>query len=289
MTAGPESRVLVNGQARAPEEAAVSVFDRGFQYGDGVFETLALVNGRVREQAAHLDRLARGAELLGIPVPETGAFEADIAELSRDLGREGRAVIKLNYTRGAGGRGLAPPADPHPTRVAMRLGWPGHPTEWAEAGVRVMTCRTRQVSGAALDGRIKSMNQLNHIVARMEWTDPHIAEGLLCDGEGRVVEGTVTNLFLVQGGEVITPDLAGAGLPGVTRGRVLEAAASRGLPVREKGVWPGDLARAEELFLTNSIIGIWPVHELDGRSVADGAPGPVTCRLQRALEGMYAA
>jgi 4-amino-4-deoxychorismate lyase len=289
MTAVAEAGILVNGEARAPEGAVVSVFDRGFQYGDGVFETLALVDGRVREQAAHLERLARGAELLGIPAPEVGAFEADIAELSRDLGRGDRAVIKLNYTRGAGGRGLAPPPDPVPTRVAMRLGWPGHPVEWAETGVRVITCRTRQVSGAALDGRIKSMNQLNHIVARMEWTDPGIAEGLLRDGEGRVVEGTVTNLFLVRDGELVTPDLAGAGLPGVTRGRVLEAAASLGIPVREDPVWPGDLARAEELFLTNSIIGVWPVRELDGQMVADGAPGPVTRRLQQALEGMYAA
>ena len=289
MTSGSGPRVLVNGQARAPEEAAVSVFDRGFQYGDGVFETIALVDGEFRDQDAHLARLARGAELLGIPAPQPGAFEADMAELARGLGSGDRAVIKLNYTRGSGGRGLLPPAEPAPTRVAMRLPWPGHPAEWADAGVRLITCRTRQVSGAALDGRIKSMNQLNHIVARMEWTDPGIAEGLLRDGEGRVVEGTVSNLFLVRDGELVTPDLAGAGLPGITRGRVLEVAESLRIPVRAGAVWPGDLSGADELFLTNSIIGIWPVCELDGRSVADGAPGPVTRRLQRALEGMYAA
>ena len=276
--------VLINGQRHAPEQATVSVFDRGFQYGDGVFETLAVVAGQVRDRDAHLDRLARGATLLGIPEPDRDALSAEIAQLA--AAGEGNAVIKVLYSRGVGGRGLAPPAEPAPTRVVMRLPWPAHPPDWRESGVRTITCRTRQASGAALDGRIKSMNQLNHIVARMEWRDPAIAEGLLCDEAGRVVEGTVSNLFVVIGGRLLTPDLSGAGLPGVTRGRVMALAAERCGGVAEADLTAADLAGAEEVFLTNSLIGIWPVREHDGRALA--APGPVTLELQQALEGSYA-
>ena len=289
MTAGPPARVRINGAEQAPDAAVVSVFDRGFQYGDGVFETAALIDGHVREADAHIDRLCRGARLLGMPPPEREGLQADLAAMGEGVAAGERAVVKVVYTRGSGGRGLQPPATPRPTRVVMRLPWPGHPAAWREQGVRVISCRTRQMSGAALDGRIKSMNQLNHIVARMEWTDPEIAEGLLCDEDGGIVEGTVTNLFAVREGEVVTPDLARSGLPGVTRGRLLEVAASLGIPAQERPLAHDELGTADELFLTNSIVGVWPVRELDGRPVADGRPGPITRRLQAALEAIYAA
>ena len=283
----PATAVLIDGQPVAPETASVSVFDRGFQYGDGVFETLAVVDGQVRERDAHIARLARGARLLGIPEPDSGTLAGEIDGLAGALGAGERAVIKLLYSRGRGGRGLAPPEHPEPTRVVMRLPWPAHPPEWRLRGVRTITCATRQASAAALDGRIKSMNQLNHIVARMEWQDPGIAEGLLRDERGCLVEGTVTNLFAVFADRVITPDLAGCGLPGVTRRRVLELAGRRPGGAEEGDLRPEDLARADEVFLTNSLIGIWPVRAHDRHAFA-GAPGPVTHELQQGLEAIYA-
>jgi len=279
-------QILINGQASSPESAVVSVFDRGFQYGDGVFETLAAVDGRIREREAHLDRLALGARLLAIPEPDRQVLDGELGQLASGLGEGGRAVLKVLYTRGPGGRGLAPPEVPMPTRVLMRLPWPEHPPEWAQRGVRTFTCRTRQMSGAALDGRIKSMNQLNHIAARLEWQDPEIAEGLLCDLAGRVIEGTVSNLFAVQSGVLLTPELAGAGLPGVTRRRILELANGLGVPAHETDLYPEDLQDMDELFLTNSVIGVWPIREHGGRNLPQ-APGPITARMREALEASY--
>ena len=284
---GPSPFVLVNGYRRSPAEGAISVFDRGFQYGDGLFETLAVVGGRVRDLEAHLERLAQGARVLGIPEPDREALSRELAEAGAGLGPEQRGVLKVLYSRGPGGRGLAPPETPEPTRVVLRLPWPEHPPGWAREGVRVIHCRTRQVCGAALDGRIKHMNQLNHIVARMEWTDPGIAEGLLRDGSDRVIEGTVTNLFRVAGGAVETPRLDGSGLAGITRWRILELAAEAGLETREVDLRARDLRVADEVFLTSSLIGVWPVRELDGEALR-GAPGPVTRELQAALERFYA-
>lgn len=281
-----QHRILINGRPYSPDSAVVSVFDRGFQYGDGVFETLAAVDGRIREREAHLHRLALGARLLAIPEPDREALEGELGQLASELGGGERAVLKVLYTRGPGGRGLAPPDNPIPTRVLMRLPWPDHPPEWARRGVRTFTCRTRQMSAAALDGRIKSMNQLNHIAARLEWQDPEIAEGLLCDLSGRVIEGTVSNLFAVQSGVLLTPDLAGAGLPGVTRRRILELADELGVPAHETDLYPEDLQGMEELFLTNSIIGVWPIREHEGGELPQ-APGPVTTRLREALEASY--
>lgn len=282
-----DTRVLVNGQAQPPETAAVSVFDRGFQYGDGVFETLAVIDGRVRERDAHLERLELGAGLLAIPEPDADQLRRELHDLTAELGPGDRAVLKILYSRGRGGRGLAPPESPEPTRVLMRLPWPEHPPEWGWKGVRTFTCRTRQVSGAALDGRIKSMNQLNHIAARLEWDDPDIAEGILSDQAGRAIEGTVTNLFAVRSGHLLTPDLSGAGLPGITRRRVLELAVGMGVPAVEAELHPEDLTGADELFLTNSVIGLWPVREHDGRPLP-ATPGPITRRLAEELERLYA-
>ncbi len=281
------STVLINGQAYEPASASVSVFDRGFQYGDGVFETLAITQGRIREQEAHLDRLALGARLLAIPLPDRGVLTQEIEWMIRGLTSEDRAVLKILYTRGKGGRGLAPPQVPEPTRVLMRLPWPDYPPQWCREGVRTINCRTRQMSGAALDGRIKTMNQLNHIAARMEWQDPSIAEGLLCDSAGRIIEATASNLFAVRAGTLLTPDLSGAGLPGVTRGRVLELAQAQGIPATIGELYPEDLEVAEELFLTNSIVGIWPIREHGGCPLPQ-APGRVTRQLQNALEWAYA-
>ncbi len=277
--------VLLNGTPLGPERAQVSVFDRGFQYGDGVFETLAVVAGRVLELDAHLERLAQGAHLLGFPSPDQGKLAKEVQTIATAVGAEIRTVVKVIYTRGSGGRGLAPPQQPEPNRVILRLPWPAYPSEWAQFGVRIRLCQTQQINGAALDGRIKSLNQLNRIVARMEWTDDEVAEGLLRDSEQRLVEGTTSNLFLVRDGVLLTPELSDTGLPGITRRRVMELAKADKIPVYEGEVDVTDLRGADEVFLTNSLIGIWPVRQLENKRWP--APGVLTRRLQRALANYY--
>jgi 4-amino-4-deoxychorismate lyase len=284
MTAPTNPSAILNGVPTPAPEASVSVFDRGFQFGDGCFETLAAVNGRVRDRAEHLERLGRGARLLGIPEPDSGQLADELAELCP---AEGRAVLKVIYTRGSGGRGLAPPDEAVPTRVVLRLPWPQYPAEHWTQGVRVRLCETRQIPGRSLDGRIKHLNQLNRITARMEWEGGDPAEGLMRDLEGRVLEGTVTNLFVVQGGTLLTPDLGRSGLPGIIRGRVLTLAQEAGWGVAEGEVTPAELGRGDEVFLTNSLIGIWPVRGVNDLGVAWPAPGPVTEHLQQLLESSY--
>jgi 4-amino-4-deoxychorismate lyase len=284
--AGPTNpSVIINGTPTPAPEATVSVYDRGFQYGDGCFETLAAVNGRVRDIDDHLERLSFGARMLGIPEPDTRVLAEELAELAPD---EGRAVLKVLYTRGSGGRGLAPPAEPQPTRVVLRAPWPDHPPEHWQEGVRVRLCETRQIPGRSLDGRVKHLNQLNRITARMEWEGDDPAEGLLRDLDGRLLEGTVTNLFAVRDGALLTPELGRSGLPGITRGRVLALARDAGLAAGEGELTPAELGKAEEVFLTNSIIGIWPVCGVTDLGAAWQAPGPVTTRLMEALEASYA-
>lgn len=284
MAAPINPSVILNGHPTPAPEAAVSVFDRGFQYGDGCFETLAAVDGQVRDLDDHLERLAHGARLLGLPEPESARVAEELNELCPV---EGRAVLKVIYTRGSGGRGLAPPAEAAPTRVVMRGPWPGHPAEHWTQGVRVRLCETRQIPGRALDGRIKHLNQLNRITARMEWEGSDPAEGLLRDLEGRILEGTVTNLFAVRDAALITPELGRSGLPGITRGRVLGLAREAGFTAVEGELTPSDLAGAEEVFLTNSLIGIWPVRGITDLGVAWQAPGPVTDRLMALLEASH--
>ena len=273
---------LINGVAADPRSGTIAPLDRGFQYGDGVFETLAAVGGEGRDVDAHLARLARGAQLLGIPEPDSDRIREELYRLAPE---QGRAVLKVLYTRGIGGRGLAPPAEAAPTRVVLRLPWPDQPPEWWQEGVRAITCHTRQVSGEALDGRIKHMNRLGQIRARMEWTDPGIAEGLLRDDAGWMVEGTVTNILRVRDGRLETPAMGSAGLAGITRDRILTLARERGTPTVTKPLTRSDLFDADELGLTNSLVGLWPVRELDGEPFA--APGPVLGALQQALEASY--
>ncbi len=267
-------RHWVDGVAGAPLDPG----DRGLHYGDGLFETLAVIDGRPRHLDRHLARLKDGLTRLGIPadpapwIPELLSAAAQAPE--------GRGVLKLVVTRGSGGRGYAPPEAPVPRRFLFLHPWPTGVEAGRREGVAVRWCRTRLGEQPALAG-LKHLNRLEQVLARGEWRDSTIAEGLLCDRAGRVVEGTRSNLFLVRDGRLLTPRLDRCGVAGVMRGLILEASATLGLEVQVTDLRPDDVEDADELFLSNSVIGLWPVRCLEGRTYPE--PGPLTRRLQKAL------
>ncbi|SEK63251.1 aminodeoxychorismate lyase [Halomonas daqiaonensis] len=226
--------------------------DRGVAYGDGLFETVLVRDGSPLLWNAHLARLARGCQVLGLPLPAEHRLAAPLANAPAGL-----AVLKLMLTRGSGGRGYAPPETPDP-----RLRWQLSPlvpdeVRW-KAGVRVRHCRLRLGIQPALAG-LKHLNRLENVLARGEWSDDDTVEGLLCDSEGRLVEATCMNLFWQREGRLETPRLVRCGVAGTLRAALLER-----LPITEVDAIPDVLANAEAVWLGNSVQGLWPVSRLDG-------------------------
>lgn len=247
--------------------------DRGLAYGDGLFETMAARGGQVRWLDLHLERLSEGCRRLSIPAPDPGELRERILERARTAGH---AVIKLILTRGTGPRGYAPPADPEPTVVLFA--YPALPE--AERGtLRVVTLRMRLGENAKLAG-IKHLCRLEQVLARLELASRAADEGLLRGADGRVVGGTSANVFAVTGSCLRTPRITGAGICGIMRRVVLEHSAEHGLRAEEADLTVAELASADEVFMTNALMGIRPVRLLDERRFGD----PLVARgLQEAL------
>lgn len=250
--------------------------DRGLNYGDGVFETMRVVRGEVPLLARHLARLLAAGARLGFPALDDGVLRDEIDGASRG---QDDAVLKLVVTRGSAGRGYRAPSDAHPRRVLSlhpRIEWPGAPHTGA---VRVRSCATRLAIGGPLAG-LKHLNRLEQVMARSEWQDAAIAEGVMCDAEGMLVGGTMSNLFLVLDGVLVTPRIDRCGVAGIARALVIEQAVGLGLRVAEQRVRPESLAVADEAFLCNAVVGIRPMAELDGRALP---PAPMAMRLREHL------
>lgn len=258
-------------------QGEVSLLDRGLHYGDGLFETMACVDGRVRFLAHHMRRLASGCARLALPEPDLALIEAEIAALAAG---SARAVIKLMLTRGrARARGYAFGADEQPTRVLLRYAWAGEDVSAQERGVRVRLGDLTLGENPALAG-IKHLNRLEQVLARCEWTDPDIAEALLFSTSGTLACGTSSNVFLVHRGQLATPRLDRCGVAGVMREVVGMLAGRCGIHFEKRPLGREELATAEEIFLTNALTGIRPVRELASRALT---VGPITRCLQQAL------
>jgi 4-amino-4-deoxychorismate lyase len=271
--------MLINGN----RSDHIAVADRGLQYGDGLFETIAVVNGKPCLWAAHMQRLHEGCSRLGISFP---GHELLLSEAQREIGQQQRCVLKIIVTRGAGGRGYRPPPAPEPSRILYTSPWPDYPESAAVQGVAVRICETRLGSNPALAG-IKHLNRLEQVMAQAEWDDAAIAEGLMLDYEGRVIEGTMSNLFMLYQGELLTPDLTGCGTAGVMRDRILKIATSLGIEARIGAVKLEQLWEADALFLSNSLIGIWPIRQLDDQGY-DPTAIPQALREAIATQGFTA-
>ncbi|WP_286238591.1 aminodeoxychorismate lyase [Neptuniibacter halophilus] len=242
-----------------PQET-IAASDRGLSYGDGLFETIAVVNSRPRLLNAHLARLEKGLQRLRFPVGTLALVKEDLARLDF----QGDQTLKITVTRGSGARGYAIPDPLQPSRIlslsparqGMQLN--------RERGVRARLCQFRLGLNPAL-AQLKHLNRLEQVMARSEWDDPDVAEGIVCDLEGNLVEGTMSNLFWRQGSHWYTPDLSCCGVQGVMRDHLLGLFGKQGVVV-EQGRYPAEvLTQADELFLCNSLIGIWPVTEFEAQ------------------------
>lgn len=243
--------------------------DRGLTYGDGLFETLAVEEGEPRLWEEHMRRLTAGCRRIGMPAPDPRRLAG---EATRAISGMDSGVLKVILTRGRGGRGYRPPTSPQPTRILAAGPAPGYPTAWRNHGVRARYCEMRLSRNPRLAG-LKHLNRLEQVLARNEWQDDGIPEGLMLDTRGQVVDGTMTNLFLVVRGALLTPELDQCGVAGVMRDRVIDLAKELGLELQVASLTPRHLGGADALFLTNSLIGIWPIRELDGRPyVVDAIP-----------------
>jgi len=271
------NRILVNGR----DTECAPANDRGLQYGDGLFETVAVRDGTPLLWDAHLARLCAGAVRIGIQPPDAALLRAEADRLCRDIGR---GVLKLVVTRGVSMRGYRADSTATPTRVLSLSDWPDYPAAHAEQGVDVRLCRTHLSAQPALAG-LKHLNRLEQVLARAEWADEY-AEGLMRDESGNIVEGTMTNLFLVREGTLATPALDRCGVEGVMRARVLERAARLGIRCRVNTIAPEQLEQADEVFLTNSLIGLWPVRRVEHRSYA---VGDITRKIQQAIRDAHVA
>jgi 4-amino-4-deoxychorismate lyase len=258
-------RRLVNGV----ESSAISVDDRGLQYGDGLFETMLAQDGRVRHFERHMERLAEGGRRLGLPVPDPGLI-AD--ECERALAGLGAGSVKLIVTRGPGPRSYRPPAEPSVTRIIVSSA-PKQRND-PEDGIVVRLCDTPLGLNPRLAG-LKHLNRLEQVLACAEWDDPAIAEGLMSAVDGRIICATAANVFLVRDGRLLTPDIRDCGVAGVMRGVVLAAARELAIDASVSDLKQDDLAAADEVFLTNAITGVRPVGEVLGVR-RYGGPGEVT-------------
>lgn len=262
---------LVNGQTTGVDPA-----DRGLAYGDGLFETMAASEGRIRWLELHLERLEEGCRRLEIPAPPRSVITG---EIDACCPRDGRVVVKLIVTRGPGARGYPPPLEPTPTRVLAISPWPDYPDSHYRDGIGMRTCALRLGENPALAG-LKHLCRLEQVLAQLELRGHSVQQGLMLDASGRVVQCTSSNIFVVVGGELATPSLARCGVKGVMRRAVLETARRLGIRAAERDVFPAELLAADEVFATNAVFGIWPVKELDARRFA---VGPTTQRLMREL------
>ncbi|GAB2570478.1 aminodeoxychorismate lyase [Dyella jejuensis] len=258
--------MLVNGQ---PHDS-VSALDRGLSYGDGLFETIRFVHGRAPLWERHMQRLMAGCERLRMPLPDPQLLWREAWRLGHGLGH---AIVRITVTRGLGERGYALPIPGTATRIVAAFPGPAIAASAYVDGIRVHRCRATLADQPLLAG-IKHLNRLEQVLARAEWSDPAIAEGLVCDRHGQVISATAANLFAVLGGAIVTPAVDRCGVAGVARAAMLER-----FPDCQVRDLPLDAClAASELFLSSSIRGILPVQAVDDTVYA---PGPVARAMQQ--------
>jgi branched-chain amino acid aminotransferase len=276
--------VNIDGTLFPPDEAKVSVFDRGFLYGDSIYEVVRTYGGKPFELDAHLERLARSGERIALSLPW------DRARLSREVTRtldaannleEGReSYIRVVVTRGSGEIGLDPAlaVDPRTVIVVRPLVMP--PREAYTAGIEVAVVGVERTAPTAIDPSAKTGNYLNNLLALKEARDRGAYEAVMLDAKGRITEGSTSNVFVVKDGRLKTPPKEVGLLEGVTRRTVLSVARDLGLPTDEVHLGPEDLRGADEAFITSTIREIVPVTRCDGQAIGAGRVGPLTTRVQ---------
>jgi branched-chain amino acid aminotransferase len=281
--------VNVNGRVFDQEHAVVSVFDHGFLYGEGVYETLRTFNGEPFLFDRHMQRLRNSAGMLRLSVP---LADEDLKRRCRDTmdaaglggGADSEAYIRILLTRGIGELSYDPGACPVPSVVVIVKPQVDPPPEAYEKGITLAVVDVVRNHPGSVNPLIKSNNLLNNALAMQEAARRGAFEGIMRNFRGELAECTTSNLFLVSGGVALTPPLTSGLLPGITRAFLFEVGADVGIVVRETVLRDDDLLKADEVFITSTTRGVVPATRIDDRVVGSGAPGPVTRALRRAYE-----
>ncbi len=274
-------QIYIAGKLYDKEDAKISVYDHGLLYGDGVFEGMRSYSGKVFRLAEHLDRLWDSAQAIWLTIPMT---KDEMAKAVYDTLRANSiedGYIRLVVTRGAGSLGLDPNRTSNPQVIIITDHIALYPREYYEKGLELVTASTMRNHPAALSPRIKSLNYLNNILAKIEGLKAGCVEALMLNHKGEVAECTGDNIFLIAKGELLTPPIDAGILEGITRNAVIEIARDAGIATREISLTRYDVYVADECFLTGSAAEVIPVVKVDNRSIGAGVPGPITQDLIR--------
>jgi len=282
-------KVYIDGKFYPENQAKVSVFDHGFLYGDGIFETFLVHSGDRAMYGAHFRRLGAAARRLALTLPFSlaGLRRAVAATLRRNRLQE--AVIRVMVTRGRGSWSLSTEQCEKPILVIFAAPIRAREKALYDNGVKVCLAPVYKTNPRSLEAGLKTFNYLGNVLAKAYAARQGAFEGILLSHNGLLAEGTVSNLFFVKQGRLMTPSLLTGILPGITRDTVIKAARDLDLPVQEGFYKPGELFTADEVFLTNSVMGVMPVTVVGGKKVADGLPGPLTQLLAVAYDAAESA
>lgn len=273
-------QVYINGEFFAKEDAKISVYDHGLLYGDGVFEGLRSYAGKVFRLEQHLDRLWESAGVIRLEIPISREEMAAAVNEALGVNRISDGYVRLVVTRGSGYLGLDPARTSNPQVIIIADSIELYPEEFYEKGLEIVTVSTIRNHPAALSPRIKSLNYLNNILAKIECVQAGCSEALMLNHKGEVAECSGDNIFIVRRGELLTPPIDAGILEGITRDAVIEIAKDEGITVREIPLTRHDVFIAEECFLTGTAAEVVPCVRLDGRQIGSGKPGPITVKLK---------
>lgn len=270
-----EQLIYIDGTYYPKAEAKVSVFDHGFLYGDGVFEGIRAYHGRVFRLDAHIDRLYESAKVINLEIPATKAEMVDIVTGCCARNHVYDGYVRLVISRGVGDLGLNPYLCKKASIVCIAGSIQLYPEKYYKEGLDIVTVPTTRNYHEALNPRIKSLNYLNNIMAKIEAIRAGVVEALMLNSQGFVAECTGDNFFLWRRGKLLTPAIHTGALEGITRQAVIDIAREKGIEVVESQVTRFDVYTAEEMFLTGTAAELIPVVAVDGRKIGEGKVGPV--------------
>ena len=278
--------IWMDGRLVPREQATVSVFDHGLLYGDGIFEGIRVYNRRIFRLEQHLDRLWDSAKAIALEIPMDRAAMVEALRTTIKANEKADGYIRLVVTRGAGDLGLDPTKCPKPTVFIIVTDIQVYPAELYTRGIKVITSATRQISHDAFDPRVKSLNYLKNVLAKIDASRAGAQEAILMNAEGFVGECTADNLFVVKNGALLTPSPQDGALEGITRGALLELAGEARIPAREQRLTRYDVYTADECFLSGTGAEVMPIAEVDGRKIGTTTPGRVTKQLLDAFHAL---
>jgi len=276
-------KTYINGKLYDKADAKISVYDHGLLYGDGVFEGLRVYGGKVFRLREHVERLYDSARSIALEIPLTPKQMAEAVEATVKANAKQEGYIRLVVTRGAGSLGLDPRKTSDPQVIIIVDDIVMYPQELYENGMEIVTAATIRNHPNALNPRIKSLNYLNNIMAKVEGVRAGCHEALMLNHKGEVAECTGDNIFLVKHGVLKTPPPDAGILEGVTRNAVMELAQAAGIPVQEPALTRHDVYTADECFLTGTAAEVIPIVKVDGRPIGTGKPEPITRQLREAF------